>query len=85
MVLLKIFSEYCIRAKSSMSDACVENITDWRGSNIEILQNGIPIGEFYSGFTDFQVCIAMSMVDIDRDIFELQPIGDDNVCITGLG
>ena len=84
MVRRETFSEYCIRAKSSESDSCVENITEFIGSNIEILQNGISIGEFYSGFNDFQVCIAMNMVDIDRDIFELQPIGDSSVCITGL-
>ena len=78
-----IFLDYCFRAKSSQSDACVENITDWRGSDIEILQNGIPIGEFYSGFDDSEVCIAMSMVELDRDVFELQPVGDKGVCITG--
>ena len=25
----------------------------------------------------------MSMVELDRDIFELQPVGDKGVCITG--
>ena len=77
--------DYCFRAKSSESDACIENIKDWRGSDIEILQNGIPIGEFPSGFTDFEVCVAISLVDIDRDIFELRPIGSNGVCITGSG
>ena len=80
-----IFLDYCFLAKSSESDACVENTTDWRGSDIEILQNGIPIGEFYSGFSESEVCIAMSMVDIDNDIFELHPVGDNGVCFTGLG
>ena len=77
--------DYCFRAKSSESDACVENIKDWRGSDIEILQNGIPIGEFPSGFTDLEICVAISLVDIDRDIFELRPIGSNGVCITGSG
>ena len=77
--------DYCFRAKSSESEACVENIKDWRGSNIELLQNGIPIGEFKSGFTDSEVCIAISLVDKNRDIFELKPMGNNGVCITGSG
>ena len=76
-------TDYCFRAKSSESEACVENIKDWRGSDIEILQNGIPIGAFGSGFTDSEVCVAISLVNIDRDLFELKPIGNNGICITG--
>ena len=79
------FLDYCFRAQSSESASCVENITDWSGSDIEVLQNGISIGEFTSGFTDSEVCIAMSLVDIKRDTFELKLTGNNGVCITGLG
>ena len=52
-------------------------------SDIEILQNGIPIGEFGSGFNDSELCVAISLVNIDRDLFELKPMGNNGVCITG--
>ena len=56
----------------------------WKSlQDIEILQNGIPIGQFASGFTETEICIALSLVDITHDVFELKPIGNNGVCITG--
>ena len=75
--------DYCFRATSSESKLCRTNITDWRGSDIEVIQNGSPIGTFASGFTDDKVCIAMSLVNVKSDIFELKPTGNNGVCITG--